>query len=116
MNKISIKFHLISLCSLVVAGLILNFIFPNTFYKPTASLSVDYGGKKTRVFSGEVVESMTILDALTASSQEANFNTLLSVDGLSDRITIKLNDRPVSVDMINQTTIKNGDLIEIQLP
>lgn len=123
-KKFSIKFHLISAGSLAVVGLILSFVFPNIFNKPTALLVVDYGGGTTRTFSGEVIEQMTILDTLSASAEGAalqfeynqeNDAALLLVEGRSNQIKIKLNNRPVSINMISQTLIGKGDLVEIQL-
>lgn len=101
--------------AIVLAGI--GFVL-NLFFSPpsTASLLLKYEDGGVRKFTGQVIEQMTIFDALVASSQEANFNNLLSVEGLSERIRIKLNDHPVPVGMIKQTTIKGGDLIEIELP
>lgn len=124
MKKISTKLHLISVGSLAAVSLILSLVFPVIFNKPTALLVVDYGGGNTRTFTGEVVEQMTILDTLQASAKggalqfeynQENDAAFFSVEGRSNQIKIKLNNHPVSINMISQIMIGKGDLVEIQL-
>lgn len=102
---------------LVAAAFVLKVFLPD----PTASLVLHYQGGQMRKFSGEVVDHMTILEAIQASSQGANFNfqykpNYLSIDGRSKDIKIELNNHLVPVNMIGQMTIKRGDLIDIALP
>ena len=128
MKKLPIKKHVFTVIVLAAAGLVLNLVFPNIFpggnsSEPTASLVMNYSNGGVRQFTGEVIEQMTVLDAILAASNGANFKVeyeretdRLSIDGRSEQIKVKLNGYTVPVNMISQTMIDHGDIIEIELP
>lgn len=132
MKEFSLKNYLTTIAVLVGVALVLDLLIPGLSFfgskighQSTASLVVDYGYGRIRQFSGEVIEQMTVLDALRASSQgglrvEYGKNResviLFSVDGRSGQLKVKLNGRLVSAEEMNQATISQGDLIKIELP
>ena len=128
MKKLPIKKYIFVVIVLAIAGLFLNLVFPDMFpggnsSEPTASLVMNYSNGGVRQFTGEVIEQMTVLDALLAASNGSNFKVeyvqetrRLSIDGRSGQIKIKLNSRTVPIHMISQTMIIHGDIIEVELP
>lgn len=116
------KKYILAVIVLAAAGLVLNLVFS----EPTASLIMNYGNGGVRQFTGEVIEQMTVLDALLAASNGDNFKVEYStnasnsgslfIDGRNGPIKIKLNSRPVPLNMISQTMIDHGDIIEVELP
>ena len=116
----NIKQYFIVIAILLAVGFGLSMFFS----KPTASLVLDYGNGEVRKFTGEVTAYMTVLDALSASSKGDDFKVeysennqsseSISIDG-KNPVIIKLNGRPVQLNMISETMIAHGDLIEIEL-
>jgi hypothetical protein len=94
-----------------------------------ASLLISFNGMQTRKFQGEVVERMTILQALDASSKTGNFDLryfvkddgkveLYSIDGKTNKIGGKwlfvVNGSGIDDYDIKSRFIKNGDIIEVK--
>jgi len=82
-----------------------------------------------RVFTGEVVPHMTVLDALNASVRAGNIpfrfaidrnkTTILMFSGItraniSDRFIFFLNERKVDTDIINQVPVRSDDEIVVR--
>ena len=116
----TIKKYFLIVAVLAAAGLVLNLIFS----KPTASLLLDYGNGEVRKFNGEVIEYMTVLDALVAASNGDDFKIEYPRDNLDlrsilidgkNKVEIKLNGNAVPVSMISRTMIGHEDLIEVKL-
>ncbi len=128
----SLKKHLTILAILVAIFLALDFVTPGLDLlgfkfgrMATASLMIDYGRGATRQFTGEVVNKMSVFDALMASSQsglnvayvhDGRDLTFLSIDGRSGAIKVKINKEPIPVEKLNQTMVFQGDLIKVELP
>lgn len=131
-KEFSIKKNLFSLIVLVAIMLALDFFTPGfdlLVFKfgraATASLVIDYGKEGIRQFTGEVVQKMTIFDALMASSRaglkvdytsNGSGLTFLSIDGRSGPVKIKVNGRLILVEELNKISLTSGDLVEIELP
>lgn len=131
-NESDLKKTLSGLLVLAALILVLDFFTPG--FDPlgfkfgrtaTASLLIDYGKGGTRLFSGEIVSRMTVFDAFIASSlgglkvdyvHNGHGLTFLSVDGRSGPLTVKVNDRLISLEDLNETFISQGDLIKTELP
>lgn len=119
----------------VLAGLLVIFssgILSNpNFFRPVTSiarLEIDIDGHK-RAFEGEVIDGMTVFEALQASALAGNisFNYAInndsklvvkSLDGYeAEKVkkppTILLNSTPVETEKIHLTPIKAGDIVEI---
>ncbi len=96
-----------------------------------ASLLIDFGDKQ-RMFTGEVLDGMTILDALNASvvagqiPMEFTVDTdgavrIILLDGRRDitddgHLVVLLNDQEIRPSGINSVRVQSGDKIEIKLP
>jgi len=87
-----------------------------------AFLVIDYGNKKQRVFTGEVIEGMTIFDVLTTASLAGKFNFkanshLTAIDNLSNNEKSKwicyLNDQEIN-EPLNKIFIHPKDRIFCQ--
>jgi hypothetical protein len=108
-------------------GLLIEFLFisQNDAIFKSAKLELVLRERR-RMFEGEVISGMTILDALTASTLAGNIQLDYRITG-SDMISIKsidgykpenkpvflLNDRPVEPEEIGKKTIKPGDYIYV---
>ncbi|OGN12077.1 MAG: hypothetical protein A3C71_02445 [Candidatus Yanofskybacteria bacterium RIFCSPHIGHO2_02_FULL_43_15c] len=128
----SLKKHFTTLAVLVAIFLALDFATPGLDLlgfkfgrMATASLMIDYGRGATRQFTGEVVNKMSVFDALIASSKSGlkvdyihngRDLTFLSIDGRSGAIKVKINNETIPVENLNQTMVTQGDLISIELP
>src|SRR3989344_2138803 len=124
---------------LVVVILILIFILaysfdPEIFWSPnnhTAYLEVNVNGTK-RAFEGEVVNGMTVLDALDASTLAGNINFKYEIDKKSHKLrivtfdgysvnqtskstTLFLNLVRVDIGNIHSIPINSGDRILVKL-
>ncbi|MBI2676799.1 MAG: hypothetical protein HYX21_02530 [Candidatus Yanofskybacteria bacterium] len=100
-----------------------------TEFKRTAEVRISGQTGETRTFSGEVVENMTVLDALLAAAQSANFNVdyliangeldIRLINGLPESPVmfwnVYLNGAPISIKNLNSLEIENGDLVEFKL-
>ena len=100
-----------------------------TEFKRTAEVRVSDQTGETRMFSGEVVEDMTILDALLAAAQSVNFDVdyliangeleIRSINGLPESPVmfwnVFLNGALISVKNLSSLEIENGDLVEFKL-
>lgn len=85
--------------------------------------------QQPRIFEGEIVQGMTVLDAIQASTAAGNIRFSYSFDnekvklseingydGLSnEEVSIYLNAEKVDTDAINSISIKDGDEIKIDL-
>jgi len=107
----------------IVAILVLNWKnIPNK-----ATLLISTGENKQRIFEGEVNDNMTILQAVYSASVGGKFDfryfmdkpdktKLYSIDGningAGKQWFFFLNGKPVSADLLNQTRIKGGDIVE----
>lgn len=96
--------------------------------KGTASLTLDFGGARKRIFQGPVIEDMTVLQALQSSQKGGKFEIRYSSnsDGTIDLATINgqtngngnkkwhfyLNGKALNGQDLNRTIIKESDLIE----
>ena len=94
-----------------------------------ATLAINLETEK-RLFEGEVVKDMTMLDALNAAVSVGNIKLNYTVDksgnvdiikidghtnGISDKYFVfYLNSKEVSSEKLNKTTVRNGDRIEIR--
>ncbi len=94
-----------------------------------ASLTL-YIGSQHRTFTGEVIEGMTVLDALNAASLAGNFKFhfaiednkthILDLAGLStatiaDRYALFLNDQRLNPEEINSVPVKSHDSIVVKV-
>lgn len=131
MKDFSLKNYFLITIVLVVLILVLDVFIPGLDFlglpisNRTASLLIDYGNGATRQFEGKVIKDMTVFDAFTAASQgglkvestsKGNGIVYLAVDGRSAKSEVLVNGRQVSLDKLNQTIIKKGDLIRAELP
>lgn len=97
--------------------------------KPEASLYIDFDNMK-RTFQGEVVEGMTLLDALNAAVAAGNIDIEYVVDRENNIVLSQINDhrmeknrkfkffvnnQEVSIQDINKTSVHSGDQIKITL-
>ena len=124
------KFNL----SLVLAAGVLAVFLAINFYGSkadfgTAELSVLFPDGAKRSFSGEIIEGMTVFDAILAPVRGGNFSVdysadggvleIRSVDGVAgkgtDKWQIYLNREIVDTTQIDSTGIKSGDKIELTL-
>lgn len=95
----------------------------------TLILSFENGGKG-RVFQGEVVDGMTVLEALRASSEAGQIDLKYSFDAESKvainalngyfkdsdvKISFYLNNNHIDTGYINKIPISGGDIIEARL-
>jgi hypothetical protein len=94
-----------------------------------ASLMLDFENMK-RMFEGEVVEKMTILDALNASVTAGQIKLLYTVDinndtavvGIDDHIAVgdknfsfHINGKKLNTKDLNRTFVDPGDTITVRL-
>jgi len=109
---------LVFISLLVFLILFLAFFLQKT-EKKEATLTIDFGGNKIRTFQGEVVEGMTLFDALLTSSQSGNFEFeanggIISIGGLQNEGGKKwecfLNQKKVEGNL-NEILISPGDKI-----
>lgn len=128
----SLKKHFVFLAILVVIALALDLFTPGLDLlgfklgrMATASLMIDYGKGGSRQFSGEVVKKMTVFDVLMASAKgglkvdyahNGHDLTLLSIEGRSGSIKVKVNNQTVSLDKLDQKVVTHGDFIKVELP
>lgn len=107
-----------------------SWILPAHSREATLYLAFENDGKG-RMFSGEVVDGMTILDAVIASSEAGRIKFLyhidkdgkLVVDGIDGytpavsgkEVLFRLNGAKIATDYIGKTRIKAGDRIEVYL-
>lgn len=140
--KKELKIKLITLAVLLGLILIFQFFLSNTFlfnYKEkqnnvllaakSADLVVEYGSGKSRRFSGEVVDGMTVLSAILATDAGAALKFKYKTDNRSVIInsldgypgakhkgswSVSINRQPIDLSKINQTEVKSGDLIEFK--
>jgi hypothetical protein len=104
---------------LILLILFLAFFLQKT-EKKEAVLQIDFGGNKIRTFQGEVVEGMTLFDALFVSSKSGNFEFeaddggIISIGGLRSEGGKKwecfLNQKKVE-KKLNEVFISPGDRI-----
>lgn len=102
--------------------------FQDTSPLNSAHLEID-SGEKRRAFEGEIVSSMSVLDALLAASRGGDFEVRYAIikdatdvmkingwveDGLDGKWNFYLNDRKVEANQIHKTPIKAGDKILIK--
>lgn len=120
----------IVLISLLSAGILtaLTFNMPQTKQQATLVLALE-NGKQTRMFQGEVVEGMTVFQALVASSMAGDIKLEYSFDS-QNRVIINrlngysredgkelvfyLNDSKINAGGISRIIIKGGDIVKIQ--
>ena len=96
-----------------------------------AHLEVGAGDNK-RVFEGEVVDGMTILEAMNVSALAGNITFKYTIDGIDNKLKIHtlngylsnqedevidvyLNSSKVDLGQIHMITIKPGDIISIKV-
>ena len=121
---------------LAAAIVLSGYLFSSKFWsqgrvggEATLILSFENGGKG-RMFQGEVIDGMTVLSALIASSEagqiklQYSFNSenkavIESLNGYSrdskPKITFYLNNNHIDTGDINQIPINGGDIIEAKL-
>ena len=133
-KKFFLHLPILSLISITFIILILVFIFYFNLpvqnltknSKATLILSID---NDKRAFEGEIIEGMTLLDALNLSTSVGSINFKYSIqndgkvqimaidghiiDGSSVKLSILLNSNPIETSQINKIAIKAGDTIEI---
>lgn len=95
----------------------------------SATLLVDFDNTK-RMFEGEVIENMTILDVLNASVAAGKLKLIYVVDGRNNTTVTEINDhtvnegqsfsfyrndKKVSTGDINKTYVYPGDKITIKI-
>ena len=135
--KRHIKKNLVVGGSYIVAAVILSLaiIYSMTLSgywhrEATLILAFENNGRG-RIFTGEVVSNMTVLDALIVSSEAGqielkyvvnsdNQAKIIGLNSYTDDLKKKhlifyLNNTEINEGSINQTKIKPGDTIEIQL-
>lgn len=104
-------------------------IFKLPIDQPMATLVLDLGSEK-RIFEGEALENMTILDTLIVSSIAGNItfeyayneNKGVQIIHLNGHSTYDplvgflfyLNSRPVQVSEIDKISVKPGDSIKVE--
>lgn len=110
----------------------MNFFISSRPHTQEASLLLAFENNgKGRTFQGEVVDGMTVLDALIVSSGVGQINFqhnidvnniahIISLDGYNKvsaqkHLVFYLNERRVDESEINTTKIKPGDVIRIVL-
>ena len=100
----------------------------NKLTASSASLILEDSGSQ-RMFTGEVVENMTVMDVLNASAAAGNFDISYRIsasgDTIIDRInnsnvdnvefSFFLNGSQVNMSELGRTFIKDGDLIEVKI-
>lgn len=115
-----------------MALLIAIFVLANNwgiFGEKTARLEIETSDGE-RAFEGEVVDDMTLLEALQVSALAGNISfkylmeqddktKIMSLDGYSadnkeEKLAIYLNEKKVENDYIHKIIIKPGDLISIK--
>lgn len=123
---------------LLLVGVVFVFLLIITFFNPfnpknreaTLALSYENDGRG-RVFTGEVIKNMTILEALIASSRAGQIELkyalgsdgkliIAELDGYSreasgKRLVFYLNQKRIDEVLISSTTIKSADYIEVKL-
>jgi len=117
---------------LVVIVLIFGFYsgFFQSIFLPanTARLEIDYGEKR-RAFEGELLSSMSVLDALLAASRGGDFEVRYAIlqdaadimridglaeDGLDGEWVFYLNNRRLEAAEIHKVRIRAGDKILVK--
>lgn len=124
----SINKTLVAQIIFIVAVVSAIFLFER-FSGNEAALLIDFDDMK-RVFAGEVVDGMTVLDALNASVAAGQIKLVYYVDDgnntkvkeISDhsasgntQFTFYVNSRKLDSSELNKTLIKPGDEITIKL-
>lgn len=106
---------------LIVAGVIF-YSLSKPKIGPDEAVLIINNGEKKRAFAGEVIEGMTIFDALTASAKAGNFNfveesgILKRIDGFErngKKWNAYINNSRVE-EILNKTLIKPGNKIELK--
>lgn len=105
------------------------YLNPSSIADPNAyaRLTFNFSGEQ-RIFEGEVIDNMTLLDALKASTTAGDIRfeyyvdstNITHIDAINDHDQIKsfevyLNSYLVSPEELNQTKIKRGDKISVIL-
>ncbi|HOK35317.1 MAG TPA: hypothetical protein PLL80_01115 [Candidatus Pacearchaeota archaeon] len=112
---------LIIIALIVIGSLAYSFISQPKIGTNEAVVIIDFGNNK-RAFAGEVIDGMTITDALGASAKAGNFNyiyqngTLEKVDGLEKdggQWSVFINGTKVE-EPLDKITIKPQDKIELR--
>lgn len=127
-NKAASPVTVVAFSFLVLLFLYLSFNGPTLSQKNMASLFLALDDQ-TRMFEGEVIEGMTILDALNASVRAGEIKLRYAVNGKNEtnimelngylnhfpneRLAIYLNAQAVNFRDINKIIIKAGDKIKI---
>lgn len=110
---------------LAVYGIVVYYI--NSSYK-MARLEIEIDGK-TRVFEGEVINGMTVLEALQSSALAGNMALeydiregqliIKSIDGhksiRSETISFYLNSKPIDTQKIYSIPINQGDILAVKI-
>lgn len=123
-----VKPYLLSICAaiLLLLGIFYYYSFsPKLEINPgEAVLIIDFGENNKRAFSGEVIEGMTVFDALLVSARAGNVsfdfknNSLKRIDWLfqenGKKWNVYFNRKKVEEDL-NDILIKPGDKIELKL-
>ncbi len=93
----------------------------------TATMIFSFSGSKDRVFSGHVMEKMTVLEAVLASAQGDSIRVVyrvddknnLSLSSINNDLNLKdhrwsfyLNRALINTQDINKIYVKTGDLVE----
>lgn len=128
-SKIKGLLFVLSGAIIVTASLVL--FWANFIKTPTASLEI-YIGDQKRVFEGETIPNMTVLDALVASSLAGqitlkykldpvrNKTAIITLDGHDgiayQNIRLYLNSKPIDVGSIHSIIIRPGDVMTVRLP
>lgn len=114
---------------ILIAGLLLIAIVRANPYEDHASVLIDFGDAR-RMFEGEVMQGMTVLDALNASVIAGNIpfrfmisrdqTKILTIDGHEDplgtRPDVYMNGRAVDARVLHRTYINPQDAITVKLP
>ena len=117
---------------IIVLGLYTGF-FKNLFISPakvnTAYLEIDFGDKK-KAFEGEIVEEMSVLDAVLASGRAGELEVKYALlhdqtdifkingyieDGLNEKTwSFYLNGEKIKTSEIHRIKVKSGDKILVR--
>lgn len=95
--------------------------------KATLVLSMD---NSNRVFEGEIIEGLTLLDILNLTTTAGNIKFKYAIeeggkvkimvidghiiDGISDNLSVLVNSRSIEITSLNRIVIKPGDKIELK--
>ena len=128
-------FRLSNVLQVVFLGILLAVLFGLATFKlmnvqrQEATLLIAFDDESQRMFQGEVVEGMTVFQALVASSRAGQIKFKYSLDSKSSvvieelngytktqdkKLVFYLNNSRVNTRNINSTYIKGGDKIEIR--